>query len=135
MMKKLAILILAIIVFCYGCKKDNRFDFFSSLIGKWSWFISCGGTGTACWTPASRHTSINLVFTSDSIFKVYQNDTLRASCIFHTYKSISEDGKYISYIIKYDSGGTEMFSITHDTLSLVNSDGILTIVSRYKRIK
>ena len=133
-MKKV-IFFLVIILSCYGCKKDDTENYSSSLIGKWSWFISCVGTGTGCWTPSSTHTSRNLVFTSESIYSIYQNDTLRESSIFHTYKSISEDGNYTTYIIKYDSGSTEMFSITHDTLSLVNSDGIITIVSRYKRIK
>ena len=133
-MKKI-IFILVIILFCYGCKKDDTENYSSSLIGNWSWFISCVGTGTGCWTPSSTHTSRNLVFTSESIYGVYQNDTLRESSIFHTYKSVSEDGMYTTYIIKYNSGSTEIFSITHDTLSLVNSDGIMTIISRYKRIK
>lgn len=122
-MKKL-IVILLIIVTNYGCEKDNTKYFSSSLIGEWSWFISCAGTGTACWTPSSTNTSGNLVFTSDSIYSIYQNDTLRASGKFHTY----------FHIIKFDSEHTEMFSITHDTLRLVNSEGILTIVSRWKRI-
>ncbi len=136
-MKRLIFLLL-ISGFCFGCKKDNTLDYSSNLIGKWSWFISCPGitgTGTGCWMPDSIHPAHEIAFTSKSIYNLYYNDTLGFSCEFHTYKSVSEDGKYTGYIIKYDSGYTDHYSISHDTLLLVNSDGILTISSRYKRIK
>jgi hypothetical protein len=127
--------LLLIIVSIWGCKKDNSFDTSSDITGNWSWLSTCVGSGTACWTPATTHTSSKIVFTSDSIFNLYQNDTLRLSTKFHTNSTISEDGKYTTYIIKYDSGSWGMFSITHDTLSLVDEGDITFFTSRYKRIK
>ena len=123
---------MAVIGLCLACKKDNSSDNSSGLIGEWSWISTCGLGGTDCQTPASTHTSNNIVFTSDSLFYIYKNDTLKISSIFHTYKSGSEDG-----IIKYDyaSGNADRFSLTHDTLTLANVYGFITWVSQYKNIK
>jgi hypothetical protein len=132
-MKKI-IFFLVIIVFSCGCKKDNSSDNSSGLIGKWSWVNTCIGSGTDCWTPTSTHTSSNVVFTSDSIYKFYQNDTLKISTNFNTYTTVSEDGKYTTYIIKYDSGNWGMFSISHDILSLIDEGDITFFTSHYKRI-
>lgn len=130
-MKKI-IFLLVIIVFSCGCKKNNSSDNSSGLIGEWSWISTCGLGGTNCQTPASTHTSHNLIFTSDSLFYIYQNDTLKISSIFHTYESGSVDG-VIKY--DYDSGNADRFSLTHDTLTLSNVYGFITWVSQYKNIK
>jgi hypothetical protein len=132
---KKIIFLLLLIATCNDCKKDNSFDNSLNLIGEWSWIRTCVGTGTACWTPATTQTSSRIVFTSDSIYNLYQNDTLRFSTKFHTYSTISEDGKYTTHIIKYDSGSWGMFSITNDTLSLIDEGDITFFTSRYKRIK
>jgi len=124
------------IVFCLGCKKDNSIDYSSGLIGQWSWFSSCGGTtNTACWTPDTVHPSFDIDFTWNSVFNVYQNGNISESSRYNTYTIVSEDKKYTTYLIKFDTGGPEQYSITNDTLLLVNSNGILTVTSRYKRIK
>ena len=130
-MKKL-IFLLAFFVALSGCKKENPMTYSSSLIGEWSWVSTCGLGGIDCQTPASTHTSHNLIFTSDSLYFNYQNDNLRISSIFHTYESGSKDG-----IIKYDydSGSVDKFSLTHDTLTLANVYGYITWVSQYKKIK
>jgi hypothetical protein len=130
-MKKITLL-LVVIAFSFGCKKDDTSISSSSLIGEWSWISTCMLGGTDCKTPASTHTSNNIIFTSDSLYYNYQNDTLRLSSIFHTYESGSEDG-----IIKYDydSGNADRFSLTHDTLTLANVYGFITWVSQYKNIK
>ena len=130
-MKRL-IFLMVVIGLCLACKKNNSSDNSSGLIGEWSWIGTCGLGGTNCQTPASTHTSNNIVFTSDSLFYIYQNDTLKISSIFHTYKSGSEDG-----VIKYDyaSGNADRFSLTHDTLTLSNVYGFITWVSQYKNIK
>ena len=130
-MKKILFL-LAIILFSCGCKKDNSTYNSSGLIGEWSWISTCGLAGTDCQTPASTHGSSKLIFTSDSLFYAYQNDTLRISSIFHTYDSDSKVG-YIKY--DYDSWNTDRFTISHDTLSIANLYGFITWVSRYKSIK
>ena len=131
---KRILFLLIIIAFCSGCKKDNS-DSSSSLIGNWSWVNTCVGTGNACWTPATENYSSNIVFTSDSSYNVFMNDTLSLSTKFHTSTQISEDGKNITNIITYDSGSWGMFSISDDTLSLIDEGGITFFTSRYKRIK
>jgi hypothetical protein len=127
-MKKI-IFLLVIIASCFGCKKDNSYNYSPSLIGKWSWFISCGGV-VGCLTPAIEHVTINLVFTADSIYDNYANDTLKMSYRFHVSKLISADGKDTTNIIKFGLN-SESFSITHDTLSMGNA----MVSSAYKRIK
>jgi len=130
------ILLPLIIGCCLGCKKDNSVDFSSGLIGQWSWFSSCGGTTTtACWEPDTAHPAFDIAFTWNSVFYVYQNGNISVSSRYSTYKVVSVDRKYNTYLIKFDTGGPEQYSISNDTLSLVNSDGILTVTSRYKRIK
>jgi hypothetical protein len=125
-------LLLVIIVSSFGCKKDNSYNFSSSLVGKWSWFISCGGVA-GCWTPVSTRTTTNLVFTSDSIYNFYQNDTLKGSSRFSTYKLISVDKKDTSDVIKLGSVSYS-YSINSDTLTL-NSLEFFNAGSSYKRIK
>ena len=126
------IFLLVIIVSGCGCKKDNSSENSSGLTGEWSWICTCGLAGTDCKTPASTHTSHNLIFTSDSLYYNYQNDTLKISGMFHTYESGQKDG-VIKY--DYDSGNADRFSLTHDTLTLSNIYGFLTWVSQYKKIK
>jgi hypothetical protein len=133
-MKKIIFLLVIIVSSC-ACIKDNSFDNSSDILGNWFWLNTCIGSGTACWTPATTHTSSRIVFTMDSIYNFYQNDTLRLSTKFHTNITISDDGKYTTHIIKYDSGSWGMFSIIHDTLSLVDEGDITFFTSRYKRIK
>jgi hypothetical protein len=128
-MKKL-ILLLLIFIYCIGCEKDNSMRYSSSLIGKWSWLRTCGGFA-GCLGPKEEHITITLVITADSIYNNYLNDTLRISGRFHTYQSISDDGKDTLNVIKFDSGGTENFSIVHDTLAM--GDNIVSSI--YRRIK
>lgn len=63
------------------------------------------------------------------------DDSSDLSTKFHTNTTISDDGKYTTHIIRYDSGGWGMFSITDDTLSLVEEGDITFFTSHYKRIK
>jgi hypothetical protein len=113
-MKKIIIL-LVIIVFSLGCKKDDSFISSSSLIGEWSWLSTCGGIAGICYTPKSTNQRINLVFTVDSTYRSFINDTLKDSGIFHVYKLISADTNDTSNILQYGSK-SEIFSIIRDTL-------------------
>ncbi len=130
------IIVLAIITSCYGCKKENPVTYSSSLIGEWSWLSTCAGN-TDCLTPSTTHNSINVVFTVDSVYNYYLNDTFRLSHRFRTFQSISEYSKDTLYFINFESAGVEQYLITHDTLSLFNDDPNILISnsSRYKRIK
>jgi hypothetical protein len=128
-MKKLFFALL-MIVFFYGCEKDNSDNYSTSLIGKWSWIISCGGFA-GCSTPESTHTRNDLVFTADSIYSAYQNDSLIHSCRFHVWQSISRETNDTINILGSEYGN-QTFSIKNDTLRL-ETLGIFT--STYKRIK
>jgi hypothetical protein len=135
-MKKLLVLLLMIVSFC-GCEK-HYIDGRPSIIGKWSWINTCGGFSYRCDTPESTNNKINIVFTDDSIYHYYQNDTLTESTRFHTYEitSIEPSGNqpYSTYIIKWESGMQGIFSLTNDILSIWdgNYDGM---TSHYKKIK
>jgi hypothetical protein len=123
---------MVIIASAFGCKKENSYNFSSSLVGKWSWLISCGGVA-GCWTPVSTRITVNLVFSSDSIYNFYQNDTLKESIRYSTYKLISVDRKDTSLGIKLGSV-SYTYSMYHDTLTL-NSLEFFNAGSEYKRIK
>jgi hypothetical protein len=69
-MKK-AIILLAIIVYNGGCKKDDSFISSSRVVGEWSWISTCGGIAGICYTPKSTNQRINLVFTVDSMYKTF----------------------------------------------------------------
>jgi hypothetical protein len=128
-MKKLIYLLLIILFVC-GCEKDNSTNYSSSLIGKWSWVISCGGFA-GCSTPESSHTTMNLVFTVDSIYNVYQHDSLIISSRFHVYKTVSTDTKDTLNVLTYDQG-SQTFSIKNDTL---RTEALGVFSSTYKRVR
>jgi hypothetical protein len=132
-MKKILFLLVIFVSF-YGCKKDNTIDNSSGLVGKWNWISTCVGGGTVCMTPASTNTSTIMLFTSNAVFTIFKNDTLIESTSFQIYKSVSEDGMNTSYAVKFDTGDTEIFSIAHDTLSLMNGVDFVSFTSRYNRI-
>jgi hypothetical protein len=132
-MKKL-IFLLALVVVLSGCKKENPVTYSSSLIGEWSWVSTCGGFAGTCYYPQQTKESISLVYTVDSIYNYYLNDTLRTSCRFHVNRLIYSNPNDTVNVIKYDTGNSEeFFLIYHDTLSLT-VDGA-DISSYYKRVK
>jgi hypothetical protein len=53
-MKKLVILVLIVIAFYEGCKKDDSFVSSSSLIGECHWISTCSGIAGICYTSKSR---------------------------------------------------------------------------------
>ena len=133
-MKKIISLLVIIVSVC-GCTKNDSFISSSSLIGEWSWISTCGGIAGICYTPKSTNQRINLVFTADSNYKSFTNDTLKESGRFHVYKLISADSKDTSSILQYDSTG-EMFSIIRDTLYFNHNDLCFDCFStNYKRIR
>ena len=133
-MKKV-IFILVIILSIYGCKKDDSFISSSSIIGEWSWISTCGGIAGGCYTPKSTNQRINLVFTVDSMYKSFTNDTLKDSGKFHVYKVISADTKDTSNVLQYGSA-SEMFLIIRDTLYFPHSALCFDCFStNYKRTK
>jgi hypothetical protein len=134
-MKKLEIIVLIVIAFYDGCKKDDSFISSSSIVGEWSWISSCGGIGGICFTPKSTNQRINLIFTADSTYKNFINDTLKNSGKYHIYKVISNDTKDTSNVIQYEST-SQRFLIIRDTLYFPQSNLCFDCFrSNYKRIK
>ena len=134
-MKKLVVLVLIVIVFYVGCKKDESYVSSSSIIGEWSWISTCGGIAGICYTPKSTNQRINLVFTVDSMYKSIRNDTIKDSGRFHVYKVISADKKDTSNVLQYGSA-SQTFLIIRD--SLYFPAGALCFDcfgSNYKRIR
>ena len=126
-MKKLLSTLL-IIICCYGCEKKST-NPSSSLVGNWSWIISCGGFA-GCSTPESAHSTSKLVFIADSICNVYRNDSLILSTRFHVNRIVSAETKETLNVLTYDDRSQE-FSIKNDTL-IISSWGIF--YSKYKKI-
>jgi hypothetical protein len=134
-MKKLTLFIIVIITYCAGCKKDDSFISSSSLIGEWSWISTCGGIAGGCYTPKTTNQRINLVFTVDSIYKSFTNDTLKDSGRFHVYKLISNNTKDTSNVLQYGTS-SQMFLIVRDTLYFPRPQLCFDcFASNYKRIK
>jgi hypothetical protein len=134
-MQKLVISVLIIIASCYGCKKEDSYVSSSSVIGEWSWISTCGGIAGICYTPKSTNQRKNLVFTVDSMYKTFINDTLKDTGRFHLYKFISSETKDTSDIIQYGPT-SEMFLIIRDTLYFNHSNLCFDCFSsNYKRIK
>jgi hypothetical protein len=119
-MKKVTLL-LVVIAFSFGCKKDDTFISSSCLIGEWSWISTCGGIAGICYTPKSTNQRINLVLTVDSMYQSFTNDTLKDSGKFHVYKLISADTKDTSNILQYGST-SEMYLIMRDSLYFTQGD-------------
>jgi hypothetical protein len=132
-MKKTGFIVLFLLII-YGCKKVNPSEFSPNLIGEWSWISSCGGLSYKCYTPKATNHNIKLVFTTDSLFKTFQNDTLKSSARFQTYVLPPLDMPGTTNVIKFNSSNQLKFSIARDTLFLNDfcCDGFN---STYKRIK
>ena len=122
-----------VIPLCFGCKKVNSTGSSSSLIGEWSWVSICGGFAGTCYYPQQTKESVSLVYTMDSIYNYYLNDTLRTSCRFHVNRLIYTNPNDTINVIKYDTGSSEEFLIYHDTLSLTVNGA--DISSYYKRVR
>jgi hypothetical protein len=149
-MKK-TLFLLVIIAFAYGCEKINSYEkvtisektdsteVSSGLIGKWSWFSTCGlGNDKDCYTPESTNSKQYIVFTNDSIYNYFKNDTLRRSCSFHTRREASRYGPFYNYIIDYDIYyyfGPQNYRISHDTLTMSNIFGFQVWIDRYKKVE
>jgi hypothetical protein len=133
-MKNITLIFLVIILF-FSCTKDNL-SHSASLIGKWSWVFSCPGfSHSGCWSPDSDHKAYFISIESDSTYNVFHNDTLTSSRKFQTAIISDIYGNIITHIIKFKSGVYDMYTVSYDTLRIVNMEGMEIISDSYKRIK
>jgi len=135
MKKLLSIIIIASFTLLSGCEKSTD-SFSSSLTGEWIWLKSCSGFDLISSTPESTGKNRKLVFTTDSICQQYENEVLKYSLTFHTYKYISQSGNDTIDILKFDGSNIQnSFSIRRDSLILIQYFVIDNSISYYKRKK
>ena len=133
MKKKLVLITLVGFIF-FSCEKVaiNKTD---SILGQWNWKTTTGGITGSTYTPESTRKKIIIEFTSDSIFKLYQNDTLTVECPFHTFSDTSGSQLKDNLILFENSSTNDHYSvINYNTLILSDKmdDGF---TSEYVRIK
>jgi hypothetical protein len=123
-MKRNFIFLILSILTTISCEKVENPHFSSSIIGEWSWISSCGGIAGICYNPKSTNEKIKIVFTEDSVYNSYLNDTLKTSARFHIYKNG----------INFENSISQTFLVSHDTLYLNDfcCDGYN---SNYKRVR
>jgi hypothetical protein len=129
-MKKV-LFFLIIFVSCNGCEKEKQINSSLSIIGEWEWLSTCGGFSGQCSTPQTSNSTEKLVFTVDSMYYQYQNNSLVNSNRFHIAIKIPEPNDTIK--ILQINNTYQAFAIFHDTLSMsfIGAD----FGSSYKRIK
>jgi hypothetical protein len=122
------ILIISILI---GCEKDKQYVYSSNLIGEWAWVSTCGGFSGLCSTPETTNLTVKLVYSADSMYYEYQNNSIISSYQFHFKSQISEGGDTLKFI--QTANGTQAYSINDNALyiSFVGAD----FWSTYKRIK
>ena len=133
MKKKLALITLLGFIF-FSCEKAalNETD---SILGKWNWKTTSGGIAGFTDTPESTGKKIRIEFTSDSIYKLYLNDTLKVACSFHTFSDRSDSQLKDNLILFENKTTFDHYSvINYNTLFLSDKmdDGY---TSEFVRIK
>jgi hypothetical protein len=128
---KFAAFLILIMFIEYGCEKKEPVSYSTSLVGEWSWLITCGGFA-GCTTPATSNLTMRLVFTEDSLFYDYVNDTLRLSGRYFTYDSVGPFQDHLD-IIKMGKTLQQAYQIHNDTLELTSV--VFYAGSTWKRIR
>jgi hypothetical protein len=123
------ILLLFVLSVLCSCEKQKFYS--SNLIGEWAWQSTCGGFSGQCSTPETTNLTIKLVYSADSVFYEYENDSLISTYPFRIKTQINQAGGAIKFL-QFDDR-TQTYSINGDNLSLsfVGAD----FWSNYKRIK
>jgi len=85
------------------------------LVGRWDWVSTCGGFAGICYTPESTGKSSYYVFTADSNYYFYANDTLISKGRYHTYTRVAEDSKVLNMLQAGEMSAA--YNISGDLLS------------------
>ena len=100
------------------------------------WIKSSGGIGGATLTPETEHYTMKLVFTSDSIFRAYKNDSLSVSTSFSVKTTTLSGGKSVEMIYYSPVWSSPQIISRLDIDTLIISDnGADGFVSTYNKIK
>lgn len=100
-MNRLLILISLIGFGMLSCEKES--NQLTHLTGKWSWTSSSGGFSGTTYTPQSTGDRKIVEFSNDSIFKLFQNDTLLIESKYHLKVSKSIYSQDSALLIIYDN--------------------------------
>jgi len=132
-MKKIISLLLLISL--TGCEKSS-YNPAASLIGRWRWINTCGLQVDGCSTPESTRQNIELVFTKDSTYRYYVNDTLKETLKFTAWPNMSSGPGPMNiqaYVIKWDDQRQELYTFENSYL-IIWDGGFNGLVSHYSRI-
>jgi hypothetical protein len=129
-MNKSILFLLALAIIC-SCEKEKQYVYSSNLIGEWAWVSTCGGFSGLCSTPETSNLTVKHVYSADSMYYEYENNSLISSYRYHLKSQISEGGDTLKFI--QTANGTQAYSINDNALyiSFVGAD----FWSTYKRIK
>jgi hypothetical protein len=117
-MKKLIFLLLITLV--TGCEKYS-YNYPPGLTGRWRWVNTCISETGICSTPQSTNQNREMVFTSDSVYRYYVNDTLRERLSFRAWPNfVTGPGPDTqeTWVIKWDTLRQAIYSINNNDLSM-----------------
>jgi hypothetical protein len=131
--KKLVLIILVGFIF-FSCEKAaiNKTD---SILGRWNWKTTTGGIAGSKYTPEYTRKKIIIEFTSDSIYKKYQNDTLTLVCSFHTFSDTSESQLKDNLILFENHTTFEHYSVINYNTLFLSDKMVDGFTSEFERIK
>lgn len=136
-MKTKLILAVAVGIILVCCNKENTNLISStSLIGEWNWISSTEGMAAITYTPQTTGNIRRITFDSDSIFRLYRNDTLKIESKYHLSILPASNGLESTKWVKFD------FTSIRQSYT-IQSNGILTLSDecmdcswhQYRRIK
>jgi hypothetical protein len=133
-MKKLIFLMFITLV--TGCEKYS-FHYPPGLTGKWKWVNTCLLKTDICSTPESTNEEREMVFTSDSVYRYYVNDTLRERMSFRTWPNFySGPGPSTAetWVIKWDTLRQALFSLNNNDL-LMWDGSFAGWIDHYQRVQ
>jgi len=131
-MKKIILVYMLSTLLIVSCEEDTLPD---GLIGKWEWISSSGGIAGITETPESTGNNIEIVFTANSTFMMYRNDSLIVERKYDIIEAKSILNHKLTKMISFDDDQfRKSFLVTPEELYLADEvyDGF---TYRYKRIE
>jgi hypothetical protein len=119
----------------YGCKNNPVGPSAPSLIGTWNWVKSVGGIMGGVFTPQTDKHTRTIIFTANSLYKEYINDSLAISASFTVAQKTMSDSNKVE-MISYSLMSPSQIISRLDTDTLILSDYAADgFTSTYNRIK
>jgi hypothetical protein len=120
-----------------SCHKENlNSNYSKSIVGEWNWISSTGGISGIKYTPETEGEKRIISFDSDSVFRLYANDTLKIESKYHLIILPSTDGLDSTRLVKYDFTSVgQYFEIQPNGILILRDDCMDCFLDQYKRIK